>query len=132
VVQAHIQSRVLFLLALNAFLLVVGCLMDIFSAIVVVVPLILPISQAFSIHPLHADCFWTSSPSNEPGPLDHPPLGRPEALPAPQAVGRGGEEGRALLLQHAPATGGTDRIDSICFAAPVFFHLTRSLFATTP
>ena len=52
-VQAHIQSKILFLLALNAFLLVVGCLMDIFSAIVVVVPLILPISQAFGINPLH-------------------------------------------------------------------------------
>ncbi len=52
-VQAHVQSRILFLLALNAFLLVVGCLMDIFSAIVVVVPLILPISQAFGINPLH-------------------------------------------------------------------------------
>ncbi len=52
-VQAHIQSRVLFLLALNLFLLIVGCFMDIFSAIVVVVPLILPISRVFGIDPLH-------------------------------------------------------------------------------
>jgi TRAP-type C4-dicarboxylate transport system permease large subunit len=52
-VQAHIQSRLLFLLVLNVFLLLVGCLMDIFSAIVVVVPLILPIGQVFGIHPLH-------------------------------------------------------------------------------
>jgi C4-dicarboxylate transporter DctM subunit len=52
-VQGHVQSRLLFLLALNAFLLIVGCLMDIFSAIVVVVPLILPISQVFDIDPLH-------------------------------------------------------------------------------
>jgi C4-dicarboxylate transporter DctM subunit len=52
-VQAHIQSRMLFLLALNVFLLIVGCLMDIFSAIVVVVPLILPISRVFGIDPLH-------------------------------------------------------------------------------
>jgi TRAP-type C4-dicarboxylate transport system permease large subunit len=52
-VQGHIQSRLLVLLALNIFLLIVGCLMDIFSAIVVVVPLILPISQAFNIDPLH-------------------------------------------------------------------------------
>ncbi len=52
-VQAHIHSRVLFLLVLNLFLLIVGALMDIFSAIVVVVPLILPIGQAFGIHPLH-------------------------------------------------------------------------------
>ncbi|MFQ5958418.1 MAG: TRAP transporter large permease subunit, partial [Alphaproteobacteria bacterium] len=52
-VQAHVESRLLFLLALNVFLLIVGCLMEIFSAIVVVVPLILPISQAFGIDPLH-------------------------------------------------------------------------------
>jgi tripartite ATP-independent transporter DctM subunit len=52
-VEATVHSRVLFLLALNVFLLIVGCLMDIFSAIVVVVPLILPISQVFGIDPLH-------------------------------------------------------------------------------
>ena len=48
-VQSGIQSRAVFLLALNAFLLVVGCLMDIFSAIVVVVPLILPVADAFGV-----------------------------------------------------------------------------------
>lgn len=52
-VEAHVSSRILFLLALNLFLLIVGCLMDIFSAIVVVVPLILPISAVFAIDPLH-------------------------------------------------------------------------------
>ena len=52
-VAAHIDSRIVFLLALNIFLLIVGCFMDIFSAIVVVVPLILPIGAAFGIDPLH-------------------------------------------------------------------------------
>jgi tripartite ATP-independent transporter DctM subunit len=52
-VKAQVDSRILFLLALNLFLLIVGCFMDIFSAIVVVVPLIVPISQVFGIHPLH-------------------------------------------------------------------------------
>ena len=52
-VQAHIHSRVVFLLALNLFLFVVGCLMDVYSAIVVQAPLLLPISQAFGIDPLH-------------------------------------------------------------------------------
>ncbi len=52
-VEANVSSRVLFLLALNVFLLAVGCLMDIYSATVVVVPLILPISALFGIHPLH-------------------------------------------------------------------------------
>jgi tripartite ATP-independent transporter DctM subunit len=51
--QAHIDSRLTFLLGLNLFLLVVGCLMDIFSAIVVVVPLIVPLGLAFGVHPVH-------------------------------------------------------------------------------
>ena len=52
-VAANVESRLVFLLALNVFLLIVGCLMDIFSAIVVVVPLILVIGEGFGIHPLH-------------------------------------------------------------------------------
>jgi C4-dicarboxylate transporter DctM subunit len=52
-VRAHVDSRIIFLIFLNIFLLIVGCLMDIFSAIVVVVPLILSISKVFGIHPLH-------------------------------------------------------------------------------
>jgi tripartite ATP-independent transporter DctM subunit len=51
--QAHVNSPPTFLLLLNLFLLVVGCLMDIFSATVVVVPLIVPIGQAFGVHPVH-------------------------------------------------------------------------------
>jgi tripartite ATP-independent transporter DctM subunit len=51
--QDAIGSPLAFLLALNVFLLIVGCLMDIFSAIVVVVPLILPLGQVFGIHPVH-------------------------------------------------------------------------------
>jgi TRAP-type C4-dicarboxylate transport system permease large subunit len=38
---------------LNIFLLIVGGLMDIFSAIIVVVPLLLPIARAFGVEPLH-------------------------------------------------------------------------------
>jgi tripartite ATP-independent transporter DctM subunit len=51
--RGHIASPFGFLLALNLFLLVVGCLMDIFSAIVVVVPLIVPLGAAFGVHPVH-------------------------------------------------------------------------------
>ena len=51
--EAHVSSRLLFLLALNLMLLLVGCLMDIFSAIAIVVPLLLPISRHFGIEPLH-------------------------------------------------------------------------------
>jgi len=52
-VKAYIGSKYLFLLALNVVLLIVGCLMDIFSAILVVVPLIIPMGAAFGIHPVH-------------------------------------------------------------------------------
>ena len=51
--RANIESPVVFLLALNLFLIVVGCLMDIFSAIVVVVPLIVPHRRAFGVNPVH-------------------------------------------------------------------------------
>jgi tripartite ATP-independent transporter DctM subunit len=48
-----IHSKWVFLLALNALLLVVGCLMDVFSAIVVVAPLVVPIGLAFGVDPVH-------------------------------------------------------------------------------
>jgi C4-dicarboxylate transporter DctM subunit len=51
--QLHIDSQLHFLILLNAFLLIVGCMMDIFSATVVVVPLILPIAQSYGINPVH-------------------------------------------------------------------------------
>jgi tripartite ATP-independent transporter DctM subunit len=52
-VQNTIHSRLVFLLVLNAILLFIGALMDIFSAIVIVVPLIVPIGLAFGVDPAH-------------------------------------------------------------------------------
>ncbi len=52
-VQASISSKYVFLLLLNFGLLITGCLMDIFSAIMVVVPLIIPLGSIFGIHPVH-------------------------------------------------------------------------------
>ncbi len=52
-IQKSVQSPLMFLLLLNLFLLVVGCLMDIYSAIVVVVPLIVPMGIAYGIDPVH-------------------------------------------------------------------------------
>ncbi|MFB3777799.1 MAG: TRAP transporter large permease subunit [Bryobacteraceae bacterium] len=52
-VRLHIQSPLLFLLALNGFLLIVGMLMDIYSAILVIVPLITPMGLAYGIDPVH-------------------------------------------------------------------------------
>jgi C4-dicarboxylate transporter DctM subunit len=51
--KAYTESPYVFLLLLNLFLLVVGCLMDIFSALIVVVPLIMPVAAAFGIDPVH-------------------------------------------------------------------------------
>jgi hypothetical protein len=51
--EGYITSQVLFLIALNFFLIGVGMLMDIFSAIVVVVPLIVPIALKFGVDPYH-------------------------------------------------------------------------------
>lgn len=51
--QEYVHNKYVFLLFLNLFLLVVGSLMDIFSAIIVVVPLIKPIAAEFGIDPIH-------------------------------------------------------------------------------
>jgi tripartite ATP-independent transporter DctM subunit len=51
--QHYLTNKVTFLIVLNIFLLIVGCLMDIFSAIFVVVPLILPIAAQFGVDPVH-------------------------------------------------------------------------------
>ena len=53
-VEQNISSKYVFLLLLNILLLVVGCLMDIFSAIIIIVPLITPLLTLFpDIHPVH-------------------------------------------------------------------------------
>ncbi len=52
-VQTHIDSPWLFLLALNLFLIIVGALMDIYSAVIVVVPLIAPMAAVYGIDPTH-------------------------------------------------------------------------------
>jgi len=49
----HVQSPLVFLLLLNIFLLVVGMLLDIFSAIVILTPLLLPVAAGFGVHPVH-------------------------------------------------------------------------------
>ena len=51
--QEIIKSKWAFLIGLNIFLLLVGCIMDIYSALLVVVPLILPIAVSYGIDPVH-------------------------------------------------------------------------------
>jgi C4-dicarboxylate transporter DctM subunit len=52
-IQAHVENRIVFLVMLNLFLLVVGCLLDVYSALVVIAPLIIPLAQAYRIDLLH-------------------------------------------------------------------------------
>jgi len=52
-VKSHVDDKLTFLLLLNVFLLILGAVLDIFSALVIVVPLILPIAVGYGIHPLH-------------------------------------------------------------------------------
>jgi tripartite ATP-independent transporter DctM subunit len=70
--RQFIHSKLMFLLILNVFLLVVGCLMDIFSAIIIVVPLIAPIAQEFGVNPIHLGIIFLTN--LEIGYI-HPPLG---------------------------------------------------------
>jgi C4-dicarboxylate transporter DctM subunit len=52
-IQHYISNKYTFLLLLNVFLLIVGAMLDIFSALVLIVPLILPIAIGYDIDPIH-------------------------------------------------------------------------------
>ena len=52
-VQAHIHDRLTFLMLLNVFLLALGAMLDIFSALVIMVPLLLPIAVGYGVDPVH-------------------------------------------------------------------------------
>ena len=70
--RENIHSKWVFLLGLNAFLIVVGGLMDIFSSIIVVVPLVVPIASHFEINPIHLGIIFVAN--SELGYLT-PPVG---------------------------------------------------------
>ena len=70
--QEHVHSKIVFLLAINVILLVVGTVMDIFSAIVVVLPLLSPIAEKYGIDPYHLGVIFLLN--LEVGYL-HPPVG---------------------------------------------------------
>jgi len=52
-IRQYISSKYTFLLLLNIFLLIVGTMLDIFSALVLVVPLIVPIAEAYEVNLVH-------------------------------------------------------------------------------
>jgi C4-dicarboxylate transporter DctM subunit len=72
-VTSTVHSKVLFLLLVNVFLLVVGMLMDVYSATVIVVPLLIPLGKAFGIDPIHLGIIFLAN--LELGYL-HPPVGQ--------------------------------------------------------
>ena len=51
--EGMVHSRIGFLFALNVFLILVGCMMDIFSAILIIVPIIVPLADKFGVDPVH-------------------------------------------------------------------------------
>jgi len=53
VVRAHVENKYVFLLLLNVFLLLLGMMLDIFSAIVIMVPLLLPLAVSYGVNPIH-------------------------------------------------------------------------------
>ena len=52
-VKTHIHSQVAFLLVLNLILLVLGSVLEIYSAIIILVPLVTPMGAAFGVDPVH-------------------------------------------------------------------------------
>lgn len=51
--KLHVQSPISFLVWLNLFLLLAGCVLGMFPALIILVPLIVPVSQAYGLHPVH-------------------------------------------------------------------------------
>jgi tripartite ATP-independent transporter DctM subunit len=60
-VKLHVTSKIVFLLLLNVFMLIVGSIIEIYSAILVVVPLLAPMGFAFGIHPVHLGIIFLSN-----------------------------------------------------------------------
>ena len=52
-IQTHIGNKIVFLILLNVLLLLLGAILDIFSALVIMVPLILPVALGYGISPIH-------------------------------------------------------------------------------
>lgn len=56
--KQYIDDQLTFLIVLSVLLLIVGCMMDIFSALIVVVPLIVPIAKSFDVNMVHLVLFF--------------------------------------------------------------------------
>jgi C4-dicarboxylate transporter, DctM subunit len=60
-IQAHIHSRWAFLLCLNIGLLVLGAILDIFAALIIVIPLILPVALEYGVDPIHLGIIFVAN-----------------------------------------------------------------------
>ena len=60
-IQVHISDRIAFLILLNILLLLLGAILDIFSALVIMVPLLLPVAASYSIDPVHLGIIFLSN-----------------------------------------------------------------------
>jgi tripartite ATP-independent transporter DctM subunit len=52
-IQAHVTNKIIFLILLNVLLLILGAILDIFSALVIMIPIILPVAVNYGIDPVH-------------------------------------------------------------------------------
>ncbi len=60
-IQTHVESKIAFLILLNILLLLLGALLDIFAALVIMVPLILPVALRYGIDPVHLGIIFVAN-----------------------------------------------------------------------
>ena len=60
-IQTHIDSRWVFLLCLNVGLLALGAILDIFAALIIIVPLILPVAMEYGVDPVHLGIIFVAN-----------------------------------------------------------------------
>ena len=60
-IQTHVESKITFLILLNILLLLLGAVLDIFAALVIMVPLILPVALRYGIDPVHLGIIFVAN-----------------------------------------------------------------------
>ena len=119
-----IHSKWTFIAALNVFLLIVGCLMDIYSAIVVVAPLIIPLGIEFGLDPLHMAIIFLAN--MELGFLT-PPVGMNLFLSAYRFNVPMSEVIRSVLPILVVLLGGVLLISYLPFLTTALPHLVQTM-----
>jgi tripartite ATP-independent transporter DctM subunit len=119
-----IHSKWVFIAALNVLLLVVGCLMDIYSAIVVVAPLIIPLGSEFGLDPLHMAIIFLAN--MELGFLT-PPVGMNLFLSSYRFNKPMSEVIRSVLPMLLVFLGGVFLISYVPYLTTALPHLVQNL-----